>query len=145
MSPFMFRLFPALQICAFVVSALVVPAPATADFMVCNKTKSRVGIAVGHQKDENWITEGWWNLTPGDCDAILPGDLDGRYYYIFARDWDKGGDWGGATPMCTQTKVFTIEGVEDCASRGFDTSGFYEIDTGEEKTWTVQLTEPEDQ
>ena len=121
------------------------PSPATAELMVCNKSKSRIGIAIGHQKGDEWETEGWWNLTPGSCNAILSGDLDARYYYIFARDWDKGGDWGGATPMCTQTKVFTITGVEECASRGYETSGFFEIDTGDEKTWTVQLTEPGDQ
>jgi uncharacterized membrane protein len=32
--------------------------------------------------------------------------------------------------------------VEDCLARGFDRSGFFEIDTGEQKSWTVQLTDP---
>ena len=115
--------------------------PAAAEFTVCNKTESRVGVAIGHATEQNWTTEGWWNLKPGDCETVLPGQLGGRYYYVMARDWDKGGDWGGATPMCTQTKVFTIVGVKDCKERGFDTSGFYEIDTGDEPNWTVQLTE----
>ena len=116
-------------------------APARADLTVCNQTSSRVGVAIGHQQSGEWSTEGWWNLTPGACEAILPGPLDGRFYYIFARDWDKGGDWGGTTPMCTQTKVFTISGVENCSERGYDTSGFFEIDIGTEEDWTVQLTD----
>ena len=118
---------------------------AQADFNVCNKTKSRIGVAVGYKNAQSWTTEGWWNLVPGACEAILPGPLNDRFYYIFARDWDKGGDWGGATPMCTQTKVFTIEGAEDCTTRGFETSGFFEIDTGEDTTWTIQLVEPQAQ
>ena len=44
--------------------------------------------------------------------------------------------------MCTQEKTFTIKGIEDCLKRGFERTGFFEIDTGEQRTWTVQLTEP---
>lgn len=128
---------PALALAAF----LAAPAPASAEFNVCNQTESRVGVAIGYLGDAEWATEGWWNLTPGACEAILPGPLSGRFYYIFARDWDKGGDWGGKTPMCTQTRVFTINGIKDCAQRGYDISGFFEVDTGSDENWTVQLTE----
>ena len=44
--------------------------------------------------------------------------------------------------MCTQEKTFTIKGIDDCLKRGFERTGFFEIDTGEQRTWTVQLTEP---
>jgi uncharacterized membrane protein len=114
---------------------------AAAEFNVCNETKSRVGVAIGHQAGDEWTTEGWWTVAPGACETILPAELTGRYYYIMARDWDKGGDWGGATPMCVQTKVFTIAGIEGCAERGFETTGFFEVDTGNAPNWTVELTE----
>ena len=132
-----------IRVVAVVLGALVVlpGALARAEFAVCNQTESRVGVAIGYESEQDWTTEGWWNLSPGSCETILPGDLTGRYYYLLARDWDKGGDWGGATPMCTQTKVFTIAGIENCVERGYETSGFYEIDTGEEGSWTVQLTD----
>ena len=39
-------------------------------------------------------------------------------------------------------KEFTIRGIEDCVARGFERTGFFEIDTGEQSSWTVQLTEP---
>ena len=42
--------------------------------------------------------------------------------------------------MCTRDKEFTIKGIEDCLARGYDRSGFFEIDTGEQRSWTVQLT-----
>jgi uncharacterized membrane protein len=37
--------------------------------------------------------------------------------------------------------MFTIQGIEDCVARGYERTGFFEIDTGEQKNWTVQLTE----
>jgi len=43
--------------------------------------------------------------------------------------------------MCTRDKEFTIQGTQDCLARGFDKTGFFEVDTGEQRTWTVQLTE----
>jgi hypothetical protein len=47
--------------------------------------------------------------------------------------------------MCTRDKEFTIRGIEDCLARGFDRTGFFEVDTGEQRSWTVQLTESAEQ
>jgi hypothetical protein len=44
--------------------------------------------------------------------------------------------------MCTREKEFTIRGNTDCLARGYDRTGFFEVDTGEQPSWTVQLTEP---
>jgi uncharacterized membrane protein len=30
-------------------------------------------------------------------------------------------------------------------ARGYEKTGFFEVDTGEQKSWTVQLTEPDQQ
>lgn len=43
--------------------------------------------------------------------------------------------------MCSRDKEFTIKGTEDCLARGFDRTGYFEVDTGEQRAWTVQLTE----
>ena len=48
----------------------------------------------------------------------------------------------GQAFMCTREKEFTIKGTADCLARGFDRTGFFEVDTGEQPSWTVQLTEP---
>jgi hypothetical protein len=68
-----------------------------------------------------------------------------RYYYVYAIDYDRGGEWSGQAYLCTRPKEFTIQGTENCLARGFDRTGFFEIDTGEQRTWTVQLTESADQ
>ena len=47
--------------------------------------------------------------------------------------------------MCSRDKEFTIKGTENCLARGFDRTGFFEVDTGEQRAWTVQLTEANEQ
>lgn len=119
--------------------------PALADFRLCNNTGSRVGIAIGYKEGENWATEGWWNLSSRSCETLLRGALVARFYYIYAVDYDRGGEWSGKAFMCTRDKEFTIRGIEDCLARGFDRTGFFEVDTGEQQAWTVQLTESTEQ
>ncbi len=116
-------------------------APASADFRLCNNTGSRIGIALGYKDNEGWATEGWWNLTARNCETLLRGSLAARFYYVYAVDYDHGGEWSGQAFMCTRDKEFTIRGTGDCLARGFDRTGFFEVDTGEQQTWTVQLTE----
>ena len=115
--------------------------PAAADFRLCNNTSSRVGIALGYKDAEGWTTEGWWNVSSRSCETLLRGTLVARYYYIYALDYDRGGEWSGQAFMCSRDKEFTIKGTENCLARGFDRTGFFEVDTGEQADWTVQLTE----
>ena len=116
-------------------------APAAADFRLCNNTSSRVGIALGYKGADGWTTEGWWNVSSHACETLLRGTLIARYYYIYALDYDHGGEWSGQAFMCSRDKEFTIKGTDNCLARGFDRTGFFEIDTGDQRAWTVQLTE----
>ena len=54
-------------------------------------------------------------------------------------------EWSGQAFMCSRDKEFTIKGTENCLTRGFDRTGFFEVDTGEQRAWTVQLTESNEQ
>jgi uncharacterized membrane protein len=131
---------------AVVVLALLASArPAAADFRLCNNTASRIGLAVGYKDADGWTTEGWWNLPARTCETVLKGNLVARYYYVYAIDYDRGGEWMGQAFMCTRDKEFTIRGIGDCLARGYDRTGFFEVDTGEQRTWTVQLTESSEQ
>jgi len=127
--------------CALAGSIVLAPEPAAADFRLCNNTTSRVGISMGYKENDGWSTEGWWNLPPRTCETLMRGPLVARYYYIYAVDYDRNGEWSGQAYMCTRDKEFTIRGTEDCLARGFDRTGFFEVDTGEQPSWTVQLTE----
>ena len=118
---------------------------AAADFRLCNNTGSRVGIAIGYKDSDGWTTEGWWNLSARSCETLLRGTLVARFYYIYALDYERGGEWSGQAFMCTKDKEFTIRGIDDCLARGYERTGFFEVDTAEQRSWTVQLTESNEQ
>ncbi|PIT04302.1 membrane protein [Bradyrhizobium nitroreducens] len=142
---------PPLRLLARLVPVLVIAwlclfsSPASADFRLCNNTSSRVGIALGYKDAEGWTTEGWWNISSRSCETLLRGTLVARYYYIYAIDYDRGGEWSGQAFMCSRDKEFTIRGTEDCLARGYDRTGYFEVDTGEQRAWTVQLTDANEQ
>jgi uncharacterized membrane protein len=124
---------------------LVSPLPGTetgGGFRMCNQTQSRVGVAIGYKDSSGWATEGWWNVNANACETLVKGPLVSRFYYVYAVDYDRGGTWGGMVAMCTRDASFTIHGIEDCVARGYERAGFFEVDTGEQKSWTVQLTAP---
>lgn len=114
----------------------------TGQFRVCNTTGSLVGVALGHNGPDGWMTDGWWNLEPNTCRTLLRGDLIARYYYVYAIDYELGGEWSGESYMCTSDTMFSIVGIEECEARGYMRTGFFEVDTREQRSWTVRLTEP---
>jgi uncharacterized membrane protein len=117
-------------------------APARADFRLCNNTNARVSVAHAYTNGSGWVSEGWWNIKASNCETLLRGPLAAEYYYVYAMD-ERGGEWKGKAFMCTRDREFRVEGREDCFVRGFDRSGFFEVDTGKDaKNWTVQLTDP---
>jgi len=118
-------------------------AGARAELKLCNTTPSRIGIAIGYKDSKDWATEGWWNVASQTCETLLKGALPSRYLYVHAVDYDRGGEWAGTSVMCTADKTFTIRGVGDCQKRGFRKSGFFEVDTGDAKEWTVRLSDPD--
>ena len=130
--------FAALVACALILGSL----PARADFRVCNTSSARVSVALAYTDGQNWEQEGWWNLKGNGCETLLHGPLAAQFYYIYAMD-ERGGEWKGKAFMCTSDREFKIDGRQDCYVRGFDRTGFFEVDTGKDaRDWTVQLTDP---
>jgi len=109
---------------------------------VCNQTANPVSIALGYRAERGWQSEGWWVAPPNDCKTVYTGDLEARrYYYLYAADDIGGGTWDGGVFMCTRDESFTIFGVEDCLARGYERTGFFEIDTHNRSNWMLQLTD----
>jgi uncharacterized membrane protein len=132
----------ALLCLSLVISTTCFSGSAFADLKLCNTTTSRVGVAIGYKDTKGWATEGWWNIAAHTCETLLKGALIARYYYLHAIDYDRGGEWAGDLYMCTEDKAFTIRNVGNCVQRGYKRTGFFEVDTGEERDWTVRLTDP---
>ncbi|WP_183229142.1 DUF1036 domain-containing protein [Bartonella callosciuri] len=120
--------------CAFVVFA-------KADFRVCNTTQQSVGVALGYPTFSGWVSEGWWMVPMTECKTLIEGPLSSRFYYFYAEGAQKKGNWSGSITMCVQDSQFTIQGVHDCFPRGYQRAKFKEIDTGNQTSWMVQLTD----
>ncbi|MET4686137.1 putative membrane protein [Sinorhizobium fredii] len=114
---------------------------ARADFRVCNGTQQLVGVAIGYRANDGWVTEGWWQVPATTCATLIEGELQSRYYYLYAEDAAKGGRWTGDINMCVAENEFKIAGVQDCFARGFQRMGFKEYDTGRQGSWMVQLSD----
>ena len=106
------------------------PSEARAEFRVCNGTQNLVGVAIGYRAKEGWITEGWWQVPATTCATLIEGELQSRYYYLYAEDAARGGRWTGDVKMCVAENEFKITGVQDCYARGYPADGIQGIRHG---------------
>jgi uncharacterized membrane protein len=115
--------------------------PAEAGLSVCNKSAHGVKVALGRFNGTRWISEGWWRVEPKNCAELVAGKLVARYYYMYASDGAIG-TWDGAKSFCVGTEdKFSIVGRGGCSARGFDRRGFFEIDTGNNLSYTQMLSD----
>lgn len=126
-------------------SLLCLVTPAAADLKVCNATTGRVGVALGYQGAKGWTSEGWWTIAGESCETLLRGKPRSRFFYVYAVDYDRGGEWAGQTMLCTDDKAFVIQGNTDCEERGHKRAGFMEVDTNNSSDWTIRLSDPPEQ
>ena len=133
---------------------LFVPSPALADLKLCNTTSSRIGVVIGYKDDKGWTSEGWWNIPSNVCWTLIKGDLVARFYYVHAIDYDRPGVWDRNEQlvssksefyMCTEDKAFVIRGAARCEERGFNRTRFFEVDSKDEKSWTITLQDKVEQ
>jgi len=139
--PFAFMLKSVWSLPIFAALLFITTTPAKADLRVCNQIGKPVSVALGYRAERGWQSEGWWVIGPDTCTTVFQGDLNARFYYLYAADDISGGSWDGSVFMCTRDEVFTIFGVEDCLARGYERTGFFEVDTESRSDWTLELTE----
>ncbi|MBX9926582.1 MAG: DUF1036 domain-containing protein [Hyphomicrobiaceae bacterium] len=129
----------------FGVGLIALVSPAAAQVTVCNASSSRIGVALAYQDPSGWTSEGWWNIPSQSCETLLKTQVPSRFIYVHAVDYDRGGDWSGTNMLCTAEKSFAIREADKCAKTGNKSSGFFEVDTGDAKEWTIRLSDPDDQ
>ena len=126
------RLFPAL----FIVLLALLPQPARAAMVFCNHTGAALDAALCYRDQDDWVSEGWWRIEPGQCARVFGKPLAQRFYFYYGVSLAPHPDsrppltWVGKYEFCTDTKAFHATGDEDCESRNLRTQGFREIDIG---------------
>jgi uncharacterized membrane protein len=115
--------------------------PAMAGLKVCNRTEHATRTALGYFNGAAWVSRGWWTLAPKTCLDLHPGPLDARFYYLYATDGTPG-SWGGRFAFCVAASAdFSISGRADCVAHGYDRRGFFEVDTGQARDYTQNLSD----
>ncbi|HWA69471.1 MAG TPA: DUF1036 domain-containing protein [Rhizomicrobium sp.] len=127
-------------ILACATASLALVSPAWAAFNVCNRSSLAARVAMGRFDGTSWSSQGWWTVKARTCARLLNGPLQGRFYYLYATD-GAAGTWEGKTHFCVAPeKRFQAVGRGNCARRGFDRRGFFEVDTGKKSDWTQSLS-----
>ena len=73
--------------------------------------------------------------SPKTKDGPAGGAVD-----LYATD-GAAGTWEGKTHFCVAPETrFRAAGRGNCAERGFDRRGFFEVDTGKKPDWTQTLS-----
>ncbi len=114
---------------------------AQAALVFCNRTQQPVEAAVGYRSTlendtEDWVSEGWWRIEPGQCARVYNEPLKERFYFDYAVGLAPPAHnktpftWAGKYQFCADTKAFRVEGDSDCEERGYQTKGYQQIDVG---------------
>ena len=112
---------------------------------LCNETTQDLFAAVAEPTgtQEAWASRGWYHLTKGSCLRVIKDPLVKQFYYVYAEAnllTEELYLWGGAKEFCTNNIRFSIDSDQNCASRGYDHTGFVEIDTIKEVQWKHTFT-----
>ncbi|MEN2495145.1 MAG: hypothetical protein TECD_01063 [Hyphomicrobiaceae bacterium hypho_1] len=127
---------------ALVIALLSTSKLAIAGLKFCNSTSSRIGVAIGYQGQRGIATEGWWNINAKTCESVLRYLTPHRYIYIYAVDYERGGEWAGNLELCVSEEEFIIRDTTECEKYGYNTVKFYEVVTGNAVNWTIRLRDP---
>lgn len=111
----------------------------------CNRTQDVVWAALARETQGKKVSQGWWKLQSGQCEKVIRDRLTDRLYYAFAEHAGESPQqpWHGQSYFCTRKQVFEIEGAEDCQGRGFDKTGFLQIDAGGNPSVTFEFRKDE--
>ena len=120
---------------------ILLASPAEAALGVCNKTGHATDVALGYYDGKTWSSQGWWTVPAGQCAQLVKDSLPARYYYLYAVQREVGGGWDGEHGFCVRGGQFQIHGNVNCAVRGFDRKGFFQVDTGGSPDWTENLAD----
>jgi uncharacterized membrane protein len=114
-------------------------------FELCNRTALPVVYAKAlnvsdkaKSKDDVIVSEGWFDLAPGQCANLWPGKLRYRYYLIYAEAKGSNRKWTGKWPICVDNdRTFKITGDKCATSRPHRL--FDQVDTGDDDTFSYDL------
>jgi len=135
-----------MQATAAIAALLACAAPARADLQLCNRMSYVVEAAVGLEDKGAVATRGWFRLDPGQCRAVLQGELQAATLYLHARALPVYGGsplpQAGHADLCIMQDNFILPAARGCNRPGQRLVRFTEVKpTENEKGYTAYLAE----
>jgi uncharacterized membrane protein len=113
-----------------VLTLLGLPAPAFADLRLCNRMSYVIDVAIAIEEGGNAATRGWFRVEPGQCNAVVQGDLKADQLYVHVRALSLYGaapaPAAGHADFCISDMNFLIPGAKRCRA-GHKLTQFVEI------------------
>jgi uncharacterized membrane protein len=126
--------------------SLATATEAHASVQICNKSHKDVFVAVAYtgEQNEGIVTEGWWDLSVGDCATVYGGSVRNKWVGYYARSNDRTQTWSGEHSLCSLPsdtsqpafRFLNAQVVSDCSSQ----LGFREMSDGGNDDAGVDLT-----
>jgi len=120
------------------------PQRAEAKYSICNETSYVLEAATGLTEGANTITQGWFQILPGQCKVALKEDLRQDNYFLFARTISLYDQilkrFSGGRKLCISTSDFLIKGADKCTDPAQTYENFIEIKPTK-PDWKTSLTE----
>ena len=125
-------------LCACVVGAarlaaalVAFPSAASADLLLCNRTSYVVDAAIGIEDKGSAATRGWFRIDPGQCRAVMQGNVEAERLYVHARALPVYGPspmaQAGHADLCIAEGIFLIAGARHCTQPGQRLVRFSEV------------------
>jgi len=113
---------------------------------ICNKSSTRIYAAIGVQEDGNWISRGWWGLSPNDCARPITQSLEGLDAHYYALKEPVASEDEDITQpdlrlrsvatipaqFCIAEAQFSALGREYCLEGGYGIANFRPLPTDQE-------------
>jgi uncharacterized membrane protein len=123
--------------------------PAFADLQLCNRTSYVVETAIGIEDKGTAATRGWFRIDPGQCRAVMQGQVETERVYVHARSLAVYGAspmaQSGHADLCIAEGTFLVAGARHCTKTGQRLARFTEVKPTEtEQGLTANLAEEAD-
>lgn len=122
--------------------------PTEKGFELCNRTNLTVVYAKAlntTSKEDRakgiqfrFDVEGWFDLAPANCEILWPGELQYRYYLIYAEAKASNRKWADDRSICVSNGKFKSTFIGICAPNK-NRRMFFQVDTGDNKSYTYDL------
>lgn len=104
-------------------------------FRICNQTGGEIEVAKAlnlseQGKPNDIVSEGWYKLAASQCATLWPGELQYRYYLLYAQNKASGKEWKHDIPVCVSRESFSIRHGR-CETNKYHRM-FFQVDTGDE-------------